>query len=80
MVSATNVITTVYIGNYYEYVITGTETITKQYYYAGGRRVAMRDNGALYFLLSDHLDSTSLAVTADESTVVAEMRYLPGGV
>jgi len=79
VVSATNVITTVYIGGYYEYVITGTETITKQYYYAGNQRVAMRDGGTLYFLLGDHLGSTSLTVAADESTVVSEMRYSPWG-
>ena len=53
MISATGTITTVYIGEYYEYVITGTEVITRQYYYAGTQRVAMREEGELYFLLTD---------------------------
>jgi len=39
----------------------------------------MRDGGTLYFLLSDHLGSTSLTVEADEPTVYAEMRYSPWG-
>ena len=50
--STTQVITTVYIGNYYEYTITDTGTITKSYYYAGATRVAMRDEGTFYFLLA----------------------------
>jgi RHS repeat-associated protein len=79
IISATNVITTVYIGSYYEYVISDTQTITKSYYYAGSTRVAMRDNGTLYFLLSDHLGSTSLTIGDDESTVIAELRYKPWG-
>jgi RHS repeat-associated protein len=78
VVSTTNVITTVFIGNYYEYTITGTEAITKSYYYAGATRVAMRDEGTLYFLLSDHLGSTSLTVDGN-GDLYAEMRYKPWG-
>jgi hypothetical protein len=45
-----------------------------KYYYAGGQRVAMREGGALYYLLGDHLAST--AITADSSgTKEAELRY-----
>ncbi|OFV83423.1 MAG: hypothetical protein A2W26_14140 [Acidobacteria bacterium RBG_16_64_8] len=63
-------ITTVYIGDHYE--IEGT-TIRK-YYNAGGQRVAMREDGALYWLLTDHLGST--AVTASEAGAkVGEKRY-----
>jgi RHS repeat-associated protein len=72
-------ITTVFIVNYYEYTISNTQAITKSYYYAGSTRVAMRDGGTLYFLLSDHLGSTSLTVEEDESTVYAEQRYSPWG-
>jgi len=35
VVSTTNVITTVFIGNYYEFTISNTQTITRSYYYAG---------------------------------------------
>jgi hypothetical protein len=49
-------VTTVYIGNYYEW----TTTSTIKYYYAGPQRIAMRtgtDNPK--WLLTDHLGSTS---------------------
>ena len=67
---------TVYAGNWYE----KTGSVVKKYYYAGHQRVAMRDNGTLYFLLSDHLGSTS--VTANISGAYAtELRYYAyGGV
>jgi RHS repeat-associated protein len=79
VISATNVITTVYIGSYFEFVISDTQTITKSYYYAGATRVAMRENGTLYFLLSDHLGSTSLTVNSSGERV-AELRYKPWGL
>jgi RHS repeat-associated protein len=79
VVSTTQVITTVYIGNYYEYTITDTGTITKSYYYAGATKVAMRDDeGTLYFLLSDHQGSTSIT-TDSNGNLHAEMRYKPWG-
>jgi len=55
--------------------LSNTQTITKRYYYAGATRVAMRDDGTLYFLLSDHLGSTSLTIEDDESTGYVEMGY-----
>jgi len=65
-----NGVTTVYVGDHYE--IEGT-TIRK-YYTAGGQRIAMREDGTLYWLLTDHLGST--AVTVDEDgTKVSEQRY-----
>jgi len=53
-------VTTVYIGNLYEKNVTlGEET---KYYYADGRRIAMRkvggSNPGVYYLLGDHLGST----------------------
>jgi RHS repeat-associated protein len=66
--------TTYFIGNYYE--ITGSE-ITK-YYYAGSQRVAMRKNGNLNFILTDHLGSTSL-VTDANGTVINETKYKAWG-
>ena len=45
---------------------------------AGGERVAVRENGTLYWLLTDHLGST--AITANSSgTRVAELRYKAWG-
>jgi hypothetical protein len=57
--------------------------IGSSYYYAGGKRVAMRVRNAdfstnLYYLLSDHLGSTS--VTADsQGNALANMGYMPWG-
>jgi len=68
-------VTTYYVGNYYEYVNSST---TKKYYYAGGQRVAMRNNNTLYYLLGDHLGSTSLTANSGGSKV-AELRYHPYG-
>jgi len=68
-------VTTVFIGGYYEWHSDGT---TVQYYLAGSQRVAMRKNGALYFLLADHLGSTRVTTDAQGNSV-AEMRYEPWG-
>jgi RHS repeat-associated protein len=50
----------------------------RKYYSAGGVRVAMREDGLLRFLLSDHLGSTS--ITTDSSgSKISELRYKPWG-
>jgi RHS repeat-associated protein len=71
-----NDVTNVYLRDYYEVGAT-----TKKYYSIGGVRVAMRDSGLAsnpYFLLGDHLGSTS--ITADSGgSFVAEIRYKAWG-
>ncbi len=62
------------VGGHYEK--TGSQ-ITK-YYYAGTSRVAMRVNGTLSFLLSDHLGSTSITTNAS-GTKTSEIRYTAWG-
>ena len=57
-VDSSNNITTVVVGPHYEV----RNTTVRKYYYAGNVRVAMRDNGTLYWLLTDHLGSTSLTL------------------
>jgi RHS repeat-associated protein len=47
--------------------------VVKKYYSAGGKRVALRSGGTLYWLLSDHLGST--AVTLSGTTEAGEVRY-----
>jgi RHS repeat-associated protein len=70
-VSATiNGVTTKFVGDSYE--ITGT-TVTK--YYGGS---AMRVDGTLYYLLSDHLGSNSLILDT-AGNVVGETRYTAWG-
>ncbi len=53
--------TTYYIGNWYE--VTQAGAVTK-YYYFGGKRVAVRQSGTLYYLHTDHLGSTSVTSNA----------------
>ena len=63
-----------YDGNRVAQTING---VTK-YYFAGSQRVAMRTNGTLYYLLSDHLGSTSIT-TDTNGTLVSEQRYKAWG-
>jgi RHS repeat-associated protein len=59
--------------------------IVRKYYYAGSQRVAMRVSGdpkleknGLYYLLTDHLGSTSVVVKED-GNVQSEALYAPWG-
>jgi len=76
-VDSSNNITTVVVGPHYEV----RNTTPRKYYYAGSVRVAMRDNGTLYFLLSDHLGSTNLTLDSSGNRLDpnAELRYKPYG-
>jgi len=65
---------TVYIGNYYE----KEGNTVRTYYYHAGKRVAMREDGTLYWLLTDHLGSTTMVLTAT-GAVTAERRYYAYG-
>ena len=58
-------------------VIPGGQAVTK-YYYAGGRRVAMRAGGVVYYLHGDHLGSVSL-VTDESGGVHSRQLFLPYG-
>ena len=68
-----NGVTTVYVGNHYE----KQGSTIKKYYSPGGQRVAMRENGTLYWLLADHLGST--AKGANGSSLTGELRYKAWG-
>jgi len=76
-------VTTVYIGDYYEWREGPTTTVVKYYYAAGqpsgeGRRITMRQPTTLTWLLGDHLGSTT--ITANENgTLATEQRYTPWG-
>jgi len=70
-------VTTAYVGSHFEWA--GSTTTMKVYYYAGGERVAMRvGSSAVYWLLGDHLGSTSVTV-ASNGVRVAELRYKAWG-
>jgi len=67
--------TTVYVGNHYE---RDNGSTVRQYYYAGGVRVAMRSGGQTYYLLGDHLGGTN--VTANSSGAeLGRVLYRPWG-
>ncbi len=72
--STINSAATYFVGVHYE--VSG-EVVTK-YYYAGTSRVAMKTGGTVYYLLSDHLGSTSIT-TNTSGNVVSEMRYSAWG-
>ncbi len=68
--------TTVYVGVIYEQTTSDTSPMITKYYQAGGQRIALRVNGVVRGLATDHFAST--AVTADETGVrIAELRYKP---
>ncbi len=62
--------TTFYVGNYYE----KTGSTVRKYYYHAGRRVAMRENGVLSWLLTDQLGSRAMTLTASAG-ITGELRY-----
>ena len=71
--------TTVYIGNYFEWTSAGNT----KYYYHGATRLAMQRSGyasgnGVFFLLGDHLGSTSLT-TDSAGGNPTELRYKPWG-
>jgi RHS repeat-associated protein len=67
-------------------LVRGTGVVWRSYYYAGTARIAMRevsDEGTeVYYLLTDHLGSTSTVVYYDEYDVMhvkAQQKYKPWG-
>ena len=71
--------TTVYIGDHFEWTSAGNT----KYYYHGATRLAMRRSGyasgnGVFFLLGDHLGSTSLS-TDSAGGNPTELRYKPWG-
>ena len=70
--------TTFFVGGHYEVVVTDTGPQVNKYYFAGTQRIAMRKDTTLYYLLSDHLGSTSI-VTDAAGNVVSQTRYKAWG-
>ncbi len=71
--------TVIYVGNLYEKKVVGSTTTHTKYYYFGGRRIAMRVAGTLYWLLGDHLGSTTVTVDGATGVRTAELWYIPWG-
>jgi len=77
---------TLYVGGIFEKNVNNSGTVLKvfNYYTLGGRRVAMRQfnfgatPGTLYFLLADHLGSTTNVLTSAGASQ-SSLRYWPYG-
>ncbi|MFZ1597000.1 MAG: hypothetical protein WAW26_14175, partial [Anaerolineae bacterium] len=69
---------TVYVGAYYEKTTSGSSTTITKYYQAGGQRIALRVNGVVRWLATDHLGSTALTVN-ESGARMSEIRYKPWG-
>jgi len=54
-----------YVGEHFEVEVSATGRVIRSYYYAAGRRVAMRAGDVVYYLHGDHLGSVSLTTNAD---------------
>jgi len=69
--------TTYFVGTHYEVTHAGAgqaNGVVTKYYYAGLQRIAMRQDGDLFFIIGDHLGSTSIVTNAN-GTKVSEIRF-----
>lgn len=73
-----NGIVTYYIGKHYEKTVQGSQQNERKYYFVGANRIAIRENGTLTWLISDHLGSTSVSVNAS-GNLVSSLRYTAFG-
>ncbi len=76
--SVVNGVTTYYPGRHYNKEVNGTTERTQKFYQAAGQTIAVRTNGDLKWILSDHLGSTSVTANAN-GTWNSELRYTPYG-
>ncbi|MFZ3080680.1 MAG: RHS repeat-associated core domain-containing protein [Bellilinea sp.] len=60
------------------FLMQGSQQNERKYYFAGANRIAMRENGTLTWLLSDHLGSTSVTANASGS-LASSLRYTAFG-
>ncbi|MBK6430423.1 RHS repeat-associated core domain-containing protein [Candidatus Amarolinea dominans] len=79
MKSVLNGETVTTIGNLYEKKVVGSATTHTKYYYFNGQRVAVRVAGVLYWLLRDHLGSTTVTANGASGVREAELWYKPWG-
>jgi RHS repeat-associated protein len=66
--------TTYYPSTAYQEEVSGSGPKTYKYYSLGGQKIAMRTNGTLNWLVTDHLGSTNVA-TDSSGNLTSEIRY-----
>lgn len=64
---------------YFPIVHQERETVVTNYYYANGERIAMKSDGIIYYLFSDHLGSTTSVVARDTGEEISHQLYHPWG-
>jgi RHS repeat-associated protein len=72
--SIINEVVTYYAGRHYHKTVDGVNETVKKYYSIGMSQVAVRTNGELNWILTDHLSSASVIANAD-GTMVSEVKY-----
>ena len=72
--STINGVTTIFVGAHYQI----ENGVVVKYYFAGAQRIAMRRNGTLSYILTDHLGSTT-AVTNASGALTAGTLYKAWG-
>ncbi len=71
-------VTTYYPNSSYELRVEGTSETELKYYFAGSVRIAMREDEVITWLLSDHINSTSITVDATGS-LLTTVKYTAFG-
>jgi RHS repeat-associated protein len=69
---------TITFDGYTETVLSGGTTTTTKYYSVGGVRVALKTSGVVSYLLSDGLNSTTIALSSTGSTQAVQL-FAPYG-
>lgn len=72
--SIINGISTYYAGRHYNLEVNGATSVVQKTYAFGSMTIAVRTDGVLKWLLSDHLGSTSITANED-GTLNSEIRY-----
>lgn len=72
--SIINEISTYYAGRNYNLEVNGENSVVQKTYVFGAMTVAVRTDGILKWVLSDHLGSTSITANEDGS-FKSEIRY-----
>jgi RHS repeat-associated protein len=72
--SIINNVVTYYVGRHYHKTVDGANVSIKKFYAIGMSQIAVRTDGVLQWILTDHLSSASVSASVD-GTLVSEVKY-----
>jgi hypothetical protein len=72
--SIINNVVTYYVGRHYHKTVNGANVSIKKFYAIGMSQIAVRTDGVLQWILTDHLSSASVSASVD-GTLVSEVKY-----